>query len=322
MKDQNKTQTHFIPTSQLKLYNVVNDRGEDLGQVQNFIVDMCSMRVAYVLVAFEGFLGLGDKWIPMPFEVLTWIPEKKRFEMDISRKTLEKAPTIAKSEWPDKFLDKLEVWDHADWLESVYTYYNRTPYWIEYSGGLCGAGASQPVMVETVATYVNPERCEDMNTAQSQPVSAAFMPLVHGGEEVKVKEMKKNKLPKRETHFIPTSRLKSYDVVGEAGEELGQVERIIVDMCSGKVAYLLVDPKGPPNDRWVAVPPDAMTWQPSKNNFELAVPLKTLQAAPTIPKADWPDKFLVNLEKEEHTRWLEEVYAYYSFTPYWIVVET
>ena len=123
MAVQNKTQVHFIPTSQLKLYNVVNDKGEDLGQVQNFIVDMCSARIAYVLVAFEGFLGLTDKWIPMPFEVLNWIPEKNRFEMDVPRKTLEKAPTISKSEWPDKFLDKLELEDHSDWLENVYSYY-------------------------------------------------------------------------------------------------------------------------------------------------------------------------------------------------------
>jgi sporulation protein YlmC with PRC-barrel domain len=319
MKDQNKTQTHFIPTSQLKLYNVVNDQGEDLGQVQNFIVDMCSMRVAYVLVAFEGFLGLGDKWIPMPFEVLTWVPEKKRFMMDISRKTLEKAPTIAKSEWPDKFLDKLEVRDHASWLENVYGYYNLTPYWVEDNCEPCGTETSRPVMVETVTTYTNPEGCEARNTEQFQPMSAAFR-RTSGGPEVK--EMKTKTPAKRETHFIPTSRLKSYDVVGEAGEELGQVERIIVDMCSGKVAYLLVGLKGHLNDRWVAVPPDAMTWQPAKNNFVLDVPLKTLEAGPTIPKSDWPDKFLVNLEKEEHARWVEDVYTYYNYTPYWIVVET
>jgi sporulation protein YlmC with PRC-barrel domain len=318
MAVQNKIKTHFIPTSQLKLYNVVNTKGEDLGQVQNFIIDMCSARIAYVLVAFEGFLGLTDKWIPMPFEVLTWIPEKHRFEMDIPRKTLEKAPTISKSEWTDKFLDKLELADHSVWLENIYRYYNRTPYWVECE---CDPGDMEPggtVMLETVTTYTIPENqeCEIVN--QSQPVIGAVKTRPSG--DGKIKEVKMQKPEKRVTHFIPTSRLKSYDVVDDTGKEVGQVERIIVDMHSGRIAYMLVGLTGHLNDRWVAVPPDAMTWQPSKHKFELDIPAKTLEGAPTIPKADWPDKFLADLEKEEHARWLEEVYNYYNYTPFWIVV--
>jgi sporulation protein YlmC with PRC-barrel domain len=137
--------------------------------------------------------------------------------------------------------------------------------------------------------------------------------------------MKETKTPapkKRETHFIPTSRLKSYAVIDDTGEGVGDVERIIVDMYSGQVAYMLVGLKGHLNDRWVAVPPNAMIWQPSRNDFKLDISRKTLLGAPTISKGDWPDKFLVNLEKEEHARWLEEVYAYYNYTPFWIVVET
>ena len=156
MKTQKVTQTHFIPTSHLKLYDVVNDKGEDLGQVQNFIIDMSSARIAYVLVAFEGFLGLTDKLIPIPFEVLKWKPEKNRFEIDIPRKTMEKSPTISKSEWPDKFLGKLELQDHSIWLESVYRYYNLTPYWIE----------------TTTITYMSPEPRESGDRNLFQPPAA------------------------------------------------------------------------------------------------------------------------------------------------------
>jgi sporulation protein YlmC with PRC-barrel domain len=126
-----RVKTHFIPTSHLKLYDVVNDKGEDMGQVQNFILDMCSGRIAYALVAFGGFLGLGDKWIAMPFDVLTWQPEKEKFELDVPRQRLEKAPGIKKSDWPEKFLENLEGSDHAAWLEGVYAYYDSTPFWIE-----------------------------------------------------------------------------------------------------------------------------------------------------------------------------------------------
>ena len=174
-------------------------------------------------------------------------------------------------------------------------------------------------MMETVTTYINPVQRESIITPQTQPdvVGVKTRPAGDG----KIKEVKMQKPEKRVTHFIPTSRLKSYDIVDAPGENLGQVERIIVDMYSGRVAYYLVGLKGHLNDRWVAVPPAAMTWQPAKHNFELDIPHKTLEGAPTIPKADWPEKFLADLEKEDHARWLEEVYNYYNYTPFWIVVE-
>jgi sporulation protein YlmC with PRC-barrel domain len=319
MAIKNKRQTHFVPTSNLKLYNVVNTHGEDLGQVQNFIVDMVSARIAYVLVSFEGFMGLTDKWIPMPFEVLTWVPEKNRFETDIPRKTLEKAPTISKSEWPDKFLGKLEMAEHSEWLENIYVYYGRTPYWVEFDGERCGVQASQPVMMETVTTRINPERRESGDMYQVGVAAPPIKTRLSGDE--KMNKTKTTPPPKMETHFIPTSRLQAYAVVDDTGVGVGDVERIIVDMYSGQVAYMLVGLKGHVNDRWVGVPPEAVTWQPSRNDFKLNISRKTLLEAPTILKADWPDKFLANLEKEEHSRWLEEVYNYYGYTPFWIVVE-
>jgi sporulation protein YlmC with PRC-barrel domain len=274
MDAQKETRTHFIPTTELKLYDVVNYSGEDLGQVQNFIIDMCSSRIAYVLIAFEGFIGLTDKWIPVPFDALTWMPEKNTFEMNIPRKTMEQAPVISKSEWPDKFLSRLEMRDHSAWLEKIYDYYNCEPYWIEHSGDTCCA----------------------------QPSAKA------GSTGM-------------QTHFVPTSRLKSYDIVSDRDEVMGQVERIIVDICSGQAGYMLVSVKRHPGDLWVAVPPEIMTWQPEKNRFKLDVPRETLEKALPILKSEWPDKFLVKLEKKDHAEWLEDIYDYYNIAPFWIVVE-
>ncbi len=267
---ENQTKTHFIPVTQLKTYNVVNGQGEDLGQVQNFILDMCSTRIAYALVAFEGFLGLTDKWIPIPFKILNWEREKSRFSLDVSRKGLEKAPAISKSEWPDKFLEKLEMKDHSAWLETVYDYYDCEPYWVE-------------------------RECDSCN----KPETAG----------------------KRQTHFIPTSRLKSYPVVDDRSDSVGDVERIIIDLYSGRVVYMLVGLKGHANGRWVAVPPDAMTWETDTNDFRLDISREVLATAPTIPKADWPNKFLADLEDEEHAQWVQDVYDYYEYRPFWIIVE-
>jgi len=66
----------LVPTSKLKVYDVINANGDDMGQVQNFMIDMVTGRVALVVVSFGGVLGISDKWIAIPFE---WMPSPARW---------------------------------------------------------------------------------------------------------------------------------------------------------------------------------------------------------------------------------------------------
>lgn len=111
----------LIPATKMEQYDVVNPGGEDLGQVQNFVIDPETGRIAFVLVAFGGFLGLTDKWIAIPLEVLRWDIEKGYFFMDVPRSTLERAPGIDKDKWPEEF--------DLSWMEEVYTCFGCRPYW-------------------------------------------------------------------------------------------------------------------------------------------------------------------------------------------------
>ena len=47
-----KEPTRFIPTNRLEQYDLVNEQGQDLGQVQTFVVDMLTGRIGFVIVAF------------------------------------------------------------------------------------------------------------------------------------------------------------------------------------------------------------------------------------------------------------------------------
>ena len=51
---------------------VYNRAGERLGEVYNFMVDKYSGRVAYAVMSFGGFLGIGEKYHPLPWKVLTY----------------------------------------------------------------------------------------------------------------------------------------------------------------------------------------------------------------------------------------------------------
>lgn len=111
----------LIPGTRLDMVDVVNSRGEDLGQVQNFMVDPDTGRIAFMVVSFGGVLGLTDKWIAIPMEILHWDQSSRHFLLDIPRETLENAPGIDKDRWP------YEV--DITWLDSVYTCFGCRPYW-------------------------------------------------------------------------------------------------------------------------------------------------------------------------------------------------
>ncbi|PPD57468.1 DUF1508 domain-containing protein [Dehalogenimonas etheniformans] len=115
---------YLVPSRRLEAYDVVNNAGQDLGQVQEFMIDMTNGRVAYAVVAYGGTLGFTDKWIAMPFEALCWTPERKKFTVDLKPEVMMQAPGIDKKMWPDHYMES-----DTGWLDDLYEHYSCKPYW-------------------------------------------------------------------------------------------------------------------------------------------------------------------------------------------------
>jgi sporulation protein YlmC with PRC-barrel domain len=113
--------TRFIPTTRIEQYDVVNKKGQDMGQVQNFVVDMVAGRIAFVIVSFEGFLGISDKWFALPWEILTWSVENKKFILDMPKETFRAAPGLDKTKWPGEI--------NFDLVAKTYSHFGVAPYW-------------------------------------------------------------------------------------------------------------------------------------------------------------------------------------------------
>jgi sporulation protein YlmC with PRC-barrel domain len=111
----------FIPTTRLEHYDLVNEQGQDLGQVQNFVIDMLAGRIGFVIVAFGGMLGITDKWFAMPWEIMTWSPDKRKFIVDMPKNVLEAAPGMHKEKWMEEI--------NSDFLAKSYLHYGLAPYW-------------------------------------------------------------------------------------------------------------------------------------------------------------------------------------------------
>ena len=80
---------------------VYNPQGERLGTVHNFMVHKRSGQVAYAVMSFGGFLGIGEGYYPLPWNVLTYDPNQGGYVVNISRERLEGAPSYTSSDLPD-----------------------------------------------------------------------------------------------------------------------------------------------------------------------------------------------------------------------------
>jgi sporulation protein YlmC with PRC-barrel domain len=101
--------------------NVRNNNGEDLGRLEEIMIDLDEGRVAYAVLSFGGFLGIGDKLFAIPWEALAVDTQNEEIVLDVPKKVLENAPGFDKDNWP-------KTTDRA-WLVEVYTYYGYDPYW-------------------------------------------------------------------------------------------------------------------------------------------------------------------------------------------------
>lgn len=113
--------SRVLPMSALLQNRVVNAAGEELGRIEELMIDVPSGRIAYAVLSFGGFLGFGDKLFAVPFEALAMDPEHERIRLDVPRERLEQAEGFDKDNPPD-FADRR-------WGEQVYRHYGVTVYW-------------------------------------------------------------------------------------------------------------------------------------------------------------------------------------------------
>ena len=100
----------------------VYDRGgEKLGSIHSVMIDKISGKVAYAVMSFGGFLGMGDSYHPLPWHVLTYDTGQGGYVVDLDRNKLEGAPTYGTSETPN--------WSDRRWGQQVHDYYGSRPYW-------------------------------------------------------------------------------------------------------------------------------------------------------------------------------------------------
>ena len=96
--------------------------GKRIGKVERLMIDKLTGQIAYAILSFGGFLGIGEDHYPIPWSMLTYNEKPDGFQVDITEEELKNAPKIE----PD------ENWEQTTRArnQDVYDYWEVRYYWI------------------------------------------------------------------------------------------------------------------------------------------------------------------------------------------------
>jgi sporulation protein YlmC with PRC-barrel domain len=100
---------------------VRNQDGENVGKIEDFVMDMETGRIAYAVLSFGGFLGMGDKLFAVPFQSMQFDVEDEEFVLDVNIERLKNAPGFDPNHWPKM--------GEREWGSKIHAYYGQKPYW-------------------------------------------------------------------------------------------------------------------------------------------------------------------------------------------------
>lgn len=115
------TTRHTLSAGTLTGDEVKNSAGESLGTIKDIMLDVDSGRIAYAVLSYGGFLGLGDKLFAVPWSSLQLNAADHSFLLDVDEEVLRTAEGFDKNNWPDM--------TDQSWGERTYRHYGADPYW-------------------------------------------------------------------------------------------------------------------------------------------------------------------------------------------------
>ena len=116
----------IVPAKSVIGNTVVNANYQDLGTIEDLVLDAGAGRIAYAVLSFKGFLGVGDKYFAVPWYAFQFHLAEKRIVLNVDKKLLESAPGFDKANWPNMA--------DSTWGTNIYKHYGLAPYWEETTG--------------------------------------------------------------------------------------------------------------------------------------------------------------------------------------------
>jgi hypothetical protein len=145
--------------------DVENPQGQNLGDIKDIVIDRASGRIAYAVVSFGGFLGMGEKLFAVPWGAFSQPKaDKQTFVLDVDKDRLKNAPGFDAHNWPQMA--------SREWVTSLYSYYNVPPYWTASTGAAMATATVKDVdpNQRTITLQVDGRMLQNLQAGDSTQV--------------------------------------------------------------------------------------------------------------------------------------------------------
>jgi PRC-barrel domain protein len=134
MPTQNAGETPMVTTTATEARETTNLIGSDkvegtavygadqnkIGSIERVMIDKLSGKVAYAVLSFGGFMGMGEDYYPVPWATLKYDTNLGGYRTNLTESQLKGAPKYSESTgWN---------WNREN-DRRVYDYYRAQPYW-------------------------------------------------------------------------------------------------------------------------------------------------------------------------------------------------
>jgi sporulation protein YlmC with PRC-barrel domain len=100
---------------------VEDTTGTKIGEIEDIVLDKESNNILFAVVGFGGFLGIGEKFHPLPWSLLDYDQEEDSYVVNITKEQLKAAPADS--------IEALTGNDGLAFRDSAYDYYKAPKYW-------------------------------------------------------------------------------------------------------------------------------------------------------------------------------------------------
>ena len=73
---------------------VYRSNGDHIGQIERIMIDKISGKVAYAVMSFGGFVGIGEDYYPLPWSLLTYNTRLEGYEVNVSEQQRQRRAEI------------------------------------------------------------------------------------------------------------------------------------------------------------------------------------------------------------------------------------
>jgi hypothetical protein len=104
----------LIESDRVEGTTVYDPRGNNIGSIKRLMIEKISGRVAYAVMSFGGFLGMGAEEHSVPWNKLTYDTSLGGYRTDITEEQLRGAPEFARNrnyDWSDRERER-QLHDH------------------------------------------------------------------------------------------------------------------------------------------------------------------------------------------------------------------